>query len=181
MHSLAKISLISLSLLIIAGISCRKLEEFPPEPHIAFYDFEQFIDGQSGLEKGRLKISYQDGDGDIGLDKDDLDPPFHQAGEFHFNFIVRYFEQQYGTFVEVPLVSWNVDTQTYDTNYLSTRIPPLIPKGQEKAISGIIEYEVFLTNPFSGFDTIMFKVKLVDRALNISNEVSTPPILRMPS
>jgi hypothetical protein len=78
----------------------------------------------------------------------------------------------------LPLISWNELQQRYDTATFSARIPPLIPKDETKAIKGVIEDELFINNPLSDFDTIMFKVQLIDRALNKSNEVSSPPIVR---
>ncbi len=179
MKSNTKLSLILIAVVLMLSASCRKLEEYPLEPQIGFHDFVLLIDQQTGdINTGLLMISYQDGDGDIGLADGDTLFPFNRDGEFHYNLIVRYFEQQYGNFVEVPLVSFNDQTQTFDTNTFNTRIPPLLPDGQQKAIKGIIEYELFVNNPLSDFDTIQYKVKLIDRALNISNEVTTPPIVR---
>jgi hypothetical protein len=168
MKSNTKLSLILLVVVLLFSQSCRKLEEYPLEPQIGFHDFALLIDQQTGtIEKGILMISYQDGDGDIGLTSADTLFPFERGGDFHYNLIVTYFEQQFGIFEEVPLA------ETFNT-----RIPPLLPKGQQKAIKGIIEYELVVNNPFSDFDTIQYKVKLIDRALNISNEVTTPPIVR---
>lgn len=179
MKSNTKLSLILLVVVLLFSQSCRKLEEYPLEPQIGFHDFVLLIDQQTGnINTGILMISYQDGDGDIGLAKKDTLFPYHREGDFHYNLIVKYFEQQFGSFVEVPLVTFNDQTQTFDTNTFNTRIPPLLPDGQQKAIKGIIEYELFVNNPFSDFDTIQYKIKLIDRALNISNEVTTPPIVR---
>lgn len=178
MKSNAKLSLILLVMVLLFIHSCRKLEEYPLEPQIGFHDFVLLIDQQTGaINTGILMISYQDGDGDIGLADGDTLFPFHREGDFHYNLIVKYYEQQFGNFVEVPLVSFNDQTQAFDTNTFNTRIPPLLPEGQQKGIKGIIEYELFVNNPLSDFDTIQYKVKLIDRALNISNEVTTPPIV----
>jgi hypothetical protein len=180
MNTLTKLSLIFVAAVLLLLGSCRKLEEYPLEPQIEFHDFVLLLNQLTGItEKGILMVSYQDGDGDIGLDQGDTLFPFHPQGDYYYNLVITYFERQYGEFVEVPLLSWNSITQQYDTNSFSTRIPPLIPKDQEKAIKGIIEYEMFIYNPLSDFDTIQFKVKLIDRALNISNEVTTPPIVRI--
>lgn len=155
------------ALILVLHTSCRKFEEYPPEPQITYNDFVLYLNPETGItEVGVLSVQYIDGDGDIGLDQGDTLAPFHPEGDFHYNFKVRYFEQQQGHLVEVP-VNFNA------------RIPPLIPKDQTKSVKGIIEQEVYIYNPASSYDTILFKVQLIDRALNISNEISTPLIVRI--
>lgn len=176
---MAKLVFIHILIVFLLLTGCRKLEEYPLVPEITYEGFVFLQNEETGeIEKGLLRIGYRDGDGDIGLDQADTTYPFHPEGEFYYNLIIRYFEQQHGTFVEVPLLSWNSLTQEYDTATFSARIPPLIPKDQTKAIKGVIEDELFINNPLSDFDTIMFKVQLIDRALQKSNEISSTPIIR---
>lgn len=169
-------------LFIILGfalvVSCRKEEEYPLEPVISYEGFVFLQNSQTGvINTGLLRINYTDGDGDIGLDQGDTLFPYHKSGDYHYNLVIRYYEQQQGEFVEVPLVRYFPETQTYDTSTFSARIPPLIPKDQTEAIKGVIEDEIFINNPLSDYDTIKFEVQLIDRALNKSNIVSTPPII----
>lgn len=153
-------------LMAVAGSSCRKLEEYPPEPFIWFNNFVLINNATTGIsEKGILSIQYRDGDGNIGLEQADTVAPFHPSGEFYYNLIITYFERRNGIFVELP--------QNYNA-----RIPLLLPKGQKKGIKGVIETSVDF-NLASRFDTIQFKVKLIDRTLNISNEITTPPLKRI--
>ncbi len=176
MTKLRFILFIILGLILI--ISCRKEEEYPLEPIINFENFVFLQNTQTGeINTGLLQIGYTDGDGDIGLDQGDTLSPYQKSGEYYYNLIIRYYEQQQGEFVEVPLVRYNPETQTYDTSSFSARIPPLIPKDQTEAIKGVIEYEIFVNNPLSIYDTIKFEVQLIDRALNKSNSVSTPTII----
>ncbi len=152
--------------LVFAAVSCRKFEEYPPEPFIEYGDFAFLINSETGkVEKGLLSIRYRDGDGDIGLAQSDTLPPYDYAGAYYYNFIVAFFENQNGQFVEKQ-------------GSFNGRIPPLLPKNQKKSIKGIIEYEIDVLDPNSLFDTIQFRVKLIDRALNISNEVLSPEIVR---
>ena len=81
---------------------------------------------------------------------------------------------------EVPLVFYNSETETFDTVYLSARIPLLTPKGTNKAISGDIYDTLFIYNYYSDFDTLFLKFRIVDRALNESNVEQTPYIVRKP-
>lgn len=152
--------------LVLMASSCRKFEEYPPEPQIEYQNFKLLVNPTTGkVEKGRLSISYRDGDGDIGLDQTDTLPPYNISGDFYYNFVLRFYEKQHGQFVEIP-------------GFFSGRIPPLIPKNQKKSIKGIIEYDLDVVNETSSYDTIQFRVKLIDRALHISNEVISPEFVR---
>lgn len=159
--------LVIIVLVIATVVSCRKFEEYPPIPEIAFNDFELLVNNETGIsEQGVLYISYRDGDGDIGLEQGDTLFPFEPGGSYYYNLLIRYFELQNGVFVEQPI------------NF-NARIPLLLPKDQKKGIKGIIRNEMFIYDPSSDFDTIQFTVQLIDRALNISNEITTPPIVRI--
>jgi len=152
---------------VLLLVGCRKFEEYPPEPEISFNKFTLLINPQTGIsEKGILAISYRDGDGDIGLSQADTLFPFQASGDYYYNLLIKMFELRNGIFVEHP------------ANF-NARIPPLIPKDQKKGIKGVIEYQIDLYDPTSAFDTIRFDVQLIDRALNISNKVETPPIVRL--
>lgn len=175
---MAKISLFLVSILLLLFFACVKFEEYPPEPQIEFQDFVFLVDEETNeIEKGILSFSYQDGDGDIGLNQGDTTYPFNFGSEYYYNLIVRYFEKQNGAFVEVPLVIWNSQTQTFDTTTFNSRIPRLLPEDETRAIKGVVENELFINNPFSDSDTIMFKVKIFDRSLNASNEIETDEII----
>jgi hypothetical protein len=168
MHSTAKLRLFVLMLpALLWTSSCRKFEEFPPEPEIAFADFKVVLTSTGGFTgKGRLYISYRDGDGDIGLEQGDTLAPFNPGGDFYYNLIIRFSERRNGQMVELPGLNF------------SARIPPLIPKNQKRSIKGIIEYELDVYNPNSSYDTIQYHIRLADRALNLSNEVASPLIIR---
>lgn len=167
-------------IVMIACTSCRKFETYPLEPYIEFREFELLMNPVSGItDQGVLRVFYRDGDGNIGLEQGDTTYPFEPGGSYYYNLIITYYEQQHGVFTEVPLLSWNSNTQQYDTLTFNARLPLLLPKNQKKSIKGIIENQLFIYNPLSAFDTIQFKVKIIDRDLNISNEITTPPIVLM--
>ena len=154
--------------------ACKKYEDFPPEPTIEFMDFTMLRDVQGIDQRGVLRFSFSDGDGNIGLYDTDVIPPYD------YNLFVRYFEMQNGTFREVFLITPNYINDTtivYDTATFNGRIPILTPAGKNKAISGEIEDTLFVNNPLSAFDTIMFEIYIKDRELNISNTIQTPPIV----
>lgn len=180
MKTITKITVILVLILMIGIDSCRKFEEFPDEPVIKYENFLVGYNPSTGItERGVLIISYTDGNGDIGLDDDDIYPPYNPGSEYYYNMVIDYFEMQNGEFVEVPLVWWDPVEQKYDTLTFNSRIPVLIPKIATQAIKGTIQDTLFIYNPLSDFDTIKFSVYIIDRALNKSNVVETPPIIRI--
>ncbi|MCF8403172.1 MAG: hypothetical protein K9H58_04480 [Bacteroidales bacterium] len=162
-------------LLIIIGLiigsilySCVKEEEYPIIPEIKYEDFILLYNPVSGfIERGVLKITFKDGDGDIGLIKSEANPPYD------YNLFISYFEIRYGDTVPIYNNPFNGDTIIFNST-----IPNLTPEGPVKAISGEIQDTLYINYPNSEFDTIMFEVYLVDRAEHQSNIISTPLIKR---
>ncbi len=179
MNSTTKI----LILLLIVGsvvFSCRKFEEFPDIPAITYDNFLVLMNTQTGItERGVLVFSYTDGDGDLGLASKDTLFPYDKNGDYYYNLILKYFEKQYGVFVEVPLLSWNSDSSYFDTLTFNSRFPVLTPESGNLAIKGVFQDTLFIYNPLSEFDTIKFKAYIIDRALNKSNEIETQEIVRV--
>ena len=174
----AKIVLILVAVLGSILFSCRRIEEYPIEPAITYDNFVLLLNTQTGkTDRGVLSISYTDGDGDLGLDPGDTLPPFDKGSDYYYNILIKYFEKQNGTFVEVPLLSWNPDNQQYDTITFNGRFPNLTPEHGNKNIKGVIQDTLYVNNPLSDFDTIKYKVSIYDRALHLSNEVETPEII----
>lgn len=157
-------SLFFISVLFL--FSCTKEEEFPPEPAITFLSFTKIPNTTSFDEKGVLKIFFTDGDGDLGLNAGDTFAPFDKNSMYYYNYFIKYFEKQHGTFVEVTLPAT-----------FNSRIPRLEASGNSKSIKGEIELELFINNPFSAFDTIRFEAQIADRALNLSNVITSPEII----
>ncbi len=179
MKTVAKIGFILLIPALVFLDSCRKKEQYPIVPEIHFSRFLLEADTAAHVaRRGVLEFTFQDGDGDIGLPPNDLQPPFNPGSKYYYNLIIKYYERQHGKFVEVPLLSWNPDSARYDTITFNARIPWLTPKLGNKAISGTIQDTLFIDNPLSPYDTIRFTFFIYDRALHKSNVDSTPPIVR---
>lgn len=162
------------SLILVITMSCKKYEQFPPEPVLEFTDFILLRDTAGIDQRGILKFNYTDGDGNIGLYDYDTLPPYD------YNLFIKYFEQQKGVFKEIFLITPNYINDTtieYDTATFNSRIPILTPAGKNKAIRGEVEDTLFVNNPLSKYDTIKFEIYVVDRDLNKSNVISTPPIV----
>lgn len=152
--------------ILIIITSCIKKEEYPDIPSIEFENFIklQTIEGVDSL--GVLIISYKDGDGNIGLNQEDTLPPFD------YNFFISYFEKRQGVFKKIDLqgVTFN------------SRLPYVLPEGEEKAVKGEIYDTLFINNKYDpeaypDFDTIYFEAYILDRDLNKSNVIKTPEII----
>lgn len=160
--------------------ACNKFEKYPDEPVISYDRFILMSNPSNGItDRGVLQFSYTDGDGDLGLSDQDTYPPFDFGGDYYYNLVITYFEKQNGTFVEVPLLSWNPDSLYYDTLTFSGRFPVLTPKSGNLSIKGTFQDTLFIYNPLSDFDTIKFKAFIYDRALHKSNEIETGEIIRV--
>lgn len=153
----------------IAGcmMACLEPASYPDEPTITFNSFTP--NGDRGL----LVLDFTDGDGNIGLDQADttgvncLDTCL-----FYYNFFCEYYELQNGEWVHIPL-DWE------DGLAFFYRIPRVEPSGQNPALNG--ELQVFLEPQYylvSDFDTLRYEIYIVDRDLNASNTIVTPPIVK---
>ena len=178
MSRLTKIVFILLLLAAFGFDACNKFEKFPDEPVIKYDRFILLLNPTSGItERGVLQFSYTDGDGDLGLDDQDIYPPFNFGGDYYYNLIINYFEKQNGVFVEVPLLTWNPDSAYYDTSTFNARFPVLTPRTGNLSIKGVFQDTLFIYNPLSDFDTIKFSAYIYDRALHKSNVIETGEII----
>ena len=152
--------------LMLAGASgCMKKQSFPDTPAISLLSFEMFYDTARVARTGIMTISYQDGNGDIGLSPGDTFSPFQPKGPYYYNYVINVFEKENGVFTPLVLAF-----------PLSLRIPVLTPDDPNKAISGYIVDTIPLYPP-PPHDTLKFEAFLYDRALNKSNVITTPEII----
>ena len=173
--------LIGLLLVAMAAVSCQKPVEYPIEPKIAYECFAYLMNPDSTFSgEGIISFSYTDGDGDLGLDDTDTLPPFGFNDAHYYNMLVDYLKCVNGVFVKTPLLSWNVQTQSYDTVSFNARFKRLRDSENPKAISGTMEYKLTVQNPFSPNDTVKFEIRIFDRALHESNVIQTEAIYTNP-
>ena len=169
--------LIGMLLLVAAMFSCQKPVEYPVEPKIAYEGFTYLVYEDSTFSgEGIVSFSYTDGDGDLGLDDSDTLPPFGFHDAHYYNMVVDYMKCVNGEFVKTPLLSWNPQTQSYDTVTFNARFRRLLDSDKPKAISGRMEYKLTVKNPLSPDDTIKFEIRILDRALHESNTIQTEAI-----
>jgi hypothetical protein len=145
---------------------CKKEVSYPLEPVIKFKDcviIKSIMGKDSAL---KLTISYTDGDGDLGLGQNDINPPFN-SGTYYFNMYVNYYELNNGKWSEVTL-----DTFSTDTVRIKYRFPNLTPNSDNKAIKGEIE-NTFGLPTRNSLTSIKLKFYIYDRMLHKSNIDST--------
>ena len=180
-------NLIGLLFLALAAFSCQKPVEYPIEPHIAYEGFTYLFNADSTFSgEGIVSFSYTDGDGDLGLDDSDTLPPFGFHDAHYYNMEVDYLKCVNGEFVVTPLLSPHVptsptDTVLWDTITFNARFHRLRDNDDPKAISGMMDYRLMVKNPFSPNDTIKFAIRILDRALHVSNTIQTDAIITNPT
>lgn len=163
----ASLKYLSFSLVVSIAIlfnACKPDKNFPDEPIIQFENIIK-VKGQSGKDTiSIVRISFTDGDGDLGLSQSDTFPPYDTL-PYSSNFFAAYFEKQNGVFVEINLPI-----------PITARIPNLTPVGKNKAIEGDIDMNMQL-KPGAVNDTIRYEIYIVDRTLNHSNTVTTSELI----
>lgn len=173
--------LIALLFLTMAMLSCQKPVEYPIEPKIAYEGFTYLFNSDSTFSgEGIISFSYTDGDGDLGLDDADTLSPFGFHDAHYYNMMIDYLKCVNGEFMKTPLLSWNAQTQSYDTVTFNARFKRLRDSEEPRAISGTMDYKLLVQNPFSPNDTIKFEIRILDRALHESNVIQTDPIFTNP-
>lgn len=161
-----------LIIFIIPGLiitSCRDKEEYPIVPALKYENFIKLVhpDGYDTL--GILLVSYTDGDGDLGISQ------FDTAS---YNFFVDYYVMDNG--VLEPGTIYNSITGEFDTINFNNRFGPLAPDDYVGWIKGEIEDTIkplFDPRSTKEYDTIQFRVHMVDRAGHRSDTISTPLIV----
>ncbi|MFY0644416.1 MAG: hypothetical protein JXR19_08100 [Bacteroidia bacterium] len=158
---------------ILTFMACGKEEAgFGPVPTITFEKIE-VEQGESGTDSVvHITFGFTDGDGDIGLGDTDTIPPFDRQSAYWQNVPVKIYHKVNGSFEELlnPLTNEPFDLP-------SERVPRITPEGKNKAISGNITIHIS-ANPLNTQPAeVKYEIKLLDRALNVSNTVVTPSVL----
>ena len=116
-----------------------------------------------------LNVYFQDGDGDIGLEPEDVDPPFDFGSPYYHNFPVTYLvPDSLGEYV--PLINPNT-MRIYESQH--DRIPNLTPTGKYKGIDGELEILLSANPALLNIPKLKLSFHLQDRSLNVSNTITT--------
>lgn len=162
---------------VSVATSCYQKPEFANAPMISNPVLTSSVIVDCTLVKSdivRIKVDFQDGDGDLGLNASDNQAPFNEprAGETNFyytNYKLKVFRQQGTTFVPFTLPDPNL---TYDQ-----RFPRLGEPNRVSPIQGTLSNRVaFVQTGLAPNTVIKFRIQVIDRALNTSNEIETDTI-----
>jgi len=163
-------ALIVLVLLAIV-ISCQKPPKYDNTPNIEYNNVEIYSSLENGLKKDSLIIvtRFEDGDGDLGLDNEDLQvPPFNQEGN----------DQNY--FLDILIKKNNVFQPLELPFTFNPRFFRLAPDGRVGPIEGDLRYSGVIIRESDRVlkpgDVLKFRISIRDRALNPSNTVETDEI-----
>lgn len=161
--------------LILFGVSlffasCLKRESFPDEPRILSGRLD--VSGSAAT----MVLSFTDGDGNFGLEEGDTSGLFAPCIR-RWNLYAEYYEMQNGQWVLVPIDPCDDPTPDPDVPFYYV-VPWAKPTGQDQTQEGEISIDMPLWNLPSEYDTVMFKVKIVDRDMNESNVVDLGPALK---
>lgn len=149
-----------LLVLSVLTISCVRIENLPDEPMVEFrsfalYDTTDILGNQ--LKAGKITFYFEDGDGDLGIPKDD------NSGDTTNLFFTLY-RKLNGVFSPV-----DADDPLKPSSY---RIPYLEPIGQNDILKGTIDITL-LYYIYSDTDTLLYSFSIKDRAGHYSNIDST--------
>ncbi|MFO7842841.1 MAG: hypothetical protein R6V16_03450 [Bacteroidales bacterium] len=148
--------------LLFMLLSCDKEEQYADTPEIKFKSFTLAEETENGFENiiGRLKFSFVDGDGDIGLDPNEESANDTTTTEVYNTFISRFYKEN-NQFVRDTTISY---------------IIPYMEGGvYREYLKGEIEIKIYFTD--IAHDTLTFDFYIYDRAMHKSNTESTPEII----
>ena len=185
----------SLGGLALGLSSCLKEPQYASTPSISFNRIENIRiapkqAGGQALDSVRLTINYQDGDGDLGLTADEQkSPPFDfQKGtnRFYNNFFVEPFVKNTRTGKYEPLTTVGVPSPgVYVAGQYNGAFPHPTNDTNTKAapIKGTLTYAPIafgLGDVFVPGQTVRFEITIADRALHVSNTITTDSIVIKP-
>ncbi len=145
---------------------CTKVEEYSTVPNIEYNGFTISKDINNKDSSGILKLTFTDGEGDIGLGQGDTIYPYSKNSIHYFNLIVDYYKKSNGEYI-----LFEQDPPAY------YRIPPIYKKSYTEApTKGEIEVNINYLSVVP-FDTFQFSIYIFDRALNKSNIIRSGDIV----
>lgn len=138
-------------------------------PEIRMNEIVQVKDAEGKDSIIRIRIYFQDGDGNIGLEPQDTSAPFDFGSPYFHNLPVTYLvPDSFGEYV--PLVNPN-NMRIYESQH--DRIPNLTPTGKYKGIDGELEILLAANPALLNLPKFKLRFHLQDRALNVSNTITT--------
>ncbi len=178
MSQLKSLCYVAIGVLLFA--SCVPEPNYPNEPSISFVSIENKSFPDQFIDSVYIVIRIEDGDGDLGLSKEQVDPPYSPTiiengvevpNKFAFNYFIEVKKKVNDAFEEVPFL----DGATFDGRY------PVLQDGTGALeVNLIYGFELFVGvagSPIENGDEVAFDVQIADRALNLSNQITTESVI----
>jgi len=161
--------------LFLFGISvffwgCLEKEAFPDEPRLTSARLDVVGTG------AKMVLGFTDGDGNFGLEEGDTTGLFDPCIR-RWNLYAEYYEKQNGQWVWIPIDPCDGPFPDGDVAFYYV-VPWAKPTGQDQTQQGTVSIDMPFWNLPGEFDTILFKVKIIDRDMNESNVVEIGPIVK---
>lgn len=159
--------------LMLAGVlaACVDIPQYDNTPSIAFNSITKYVVVDQSTQKLKdsiiITVDFTDGDGDLGVSRDQAnDPKYSDWGNYQLRtFIIKPDKSE----IEIPL---SQDQFMF--------FQQLKPEGKPGPIKGKLDLgyktEMTYSDPSNTMIPIRFKIKIRDRALRASQEVSTDTI-----
>jgi hypothetical protein len=142
-------------------VSCKKETCKDPVPEMSFLEFYQV---PNDPETYKLVFQFTDCDGDIGMESTATILDENGVVQTtNFKIDLYYFENN----------QWN-KYEFASEDGLNSKIPVLGNSAANPILDGEIEKSLDRVFSLGGFDTIMFRSRILDNAGHYSNEVETP-------
>ena len=154
--------------LVFAG--CLERETFPVEPRLTSGRLD--ITGSSAT----MVLGFTDGDGNFGLEQGDTSGAFEPCIR-RWNLYAEYWEKRNGQWDSIPIDPCDGPFPDADVAFYYV-VPWAKPTGQDQTQEGEIRIDMPVWSLPSEFDTVKFKVKIVDRDMNESNVVEVGPLVK---
>lgn len=153
-------------------VSCKNEEiGLSTTPKIEFSSIHLIKSSSNKDSIIEIEITFEDGNGDVGLSESDTASPFNFGSPYYHNLPIKFLVNDGSTFKELINPFTN---QPYGNEH--ERVPVLNLSSSPKAISG----SLLISLPANPVQTdpaeAKFEIRLIDRELNISNTVTTPSV-----
>jgi hypothetical protein len=159
--------------------SCINDPDFNKVPSISFNNISQKFLANESADSIRVLLDFKDGNGDLGLNVTENDPPYNeinpdgQPNKYFNNYFIEVKKKVKGKFEKVVFLE--------NANF-NGRYPRLNTTDIERSLEGELAYtfRMYLNvggSPIKTNDTLVFEIQIADRALNLSNTITTREII----
>ncbi|UOQ67768.1 hypothetical protein [Hymenobacter volaticus] len=172
------------ALLCAAISSCISPPDYSDTPRIKFKKLDVVrlpsAPGEQPFDSDTITISFEDGDGDLGLNPEDNMAPYNDASvngkQTNPNYFNYYIQAQLKNPSTNQFEDYIIPGSNGEVGQYNGRFPRLTTEStKEGPLKGNLRYNLglYLESPFKAGDEIRFRISIRDRALNLSNEIFT--------